>query len=172
MLRDFLAAKPLQACKLVAIAGVLVYGLGGFFRVVPGHQLGALLVVPFVSVALALVITAETLVAGYRVARAPDSPTARLTGRPVYAVARAAEAVVGVLAAGGIVVTLTTLLDEPIPGPGAIGLLFVLVGLGLAVLVTSLLRTLVAFHCYRRDRAAGRPTTAAPDGDGLIEPPE
>lgn len=164
MLRHFLATKPLKACKLAAIVGTLAFGLAGFFRIIPGQQLAALLLVPVVGVVLALVVTAEALVAGYRAAHADEPPTARLATRPAYTVVRAVEAVVAVLAAGGIVGTVATLPDEPIPGPGAIGLLFVFVGLGLAVLATSLLRTLTeCYYYYRRDRAAGRPTTAAPD---------
>ena len=146
MLRDFLAAKPLQACKLAAIAGVLLFGLAGFFGVIPGQQLGALLLVPAVSIALALVVIAETLVVGYRAVRAADPRADRLTVHPAYTVVRALEAAVAFLAAGGIVATIAALPDEPIPGPGAIGLLFVFVALGLLVLVTSLVRTLAAYY--------------------------
>jgi len=163
MLRDFIAAKSLQACKLAVLVGTLAFGLVGFFRIVPGQQLGALLLAPFVGVVLALVVVAETLVAGYRAARADESPSAGLAARPVYTVVRALEVVAAVLAAGGIVGTVATLPDEPIPGPGAIGLLFVFAGLGLLVLVASLVRTLVEYYYYRRDRAAGRPGTAASD---------
>ena len=163
MLRDFLAAKPLQTSKLAVIVGVLVFGLVGYFRVIPGQQLGALLLVPFVSILLALVIVGETLVASYRVARADDPLSSRLTARPAYAVVRILEAVIALLAAGGIVVAILTLPDEPMPGPGAIGLLFVFAALGLLVLVTSLGRTLVEYYYYRRNRSSGNPTTAAPN---------
>jgi len=161
MSRQFLAARPLQACKLAVVAGTLVFGLLGFFRLVPGQQLAALLVVPFVGLTLALVVTGETLIAGYRAARADESPTDRLTARPAYTVVRAVEAGVALLAAGGVVATVVTVPDEPLAGPGAIGLLFVVATLGLFILAATLVRVAAEYHYYRRDRAAGeRPVTS------------
>ena len=150
--RQFLVEKPLQAIKSLLVVLVLVFGLLGFSRVVPGRQLDALLLVPVAGFALALVVTGETLVAAYRVARAEDPPTARLAARPAYTVVRAVEAGAAVLAVGGIVGIITTLPDEPPPGPGAIGLLFVFGALGLLVLVASLVRTAVEYVYYRRSR--------------------
>lgn len=160
--RQFLAEKPLQVSKFLFVVGVLTVGIFGIFGLVPGRGLDALLLVPFASFALAVVVAGETLVTAYRVARADDSPTARLAARPGYTVVRAVEAVVAVLAVGGIVGTLAVLPDEPMPGPGAIGLLFAFAALGLLVLVASLVRTTTEYVYYRRDRggipAAGSST--------------
>lgn len=153
----FLAAKPLQAGKLAAIVGVLAFGLLGFFRIIPGEQLSAMLAAPFVSLCLALVVVAETLVAGYRAVRADDSPTTRLRARPGYAVVRAVEAPVAILATAGVVGTIMAVPDGPMAGPGAIGLLFIVVGFGLLILGASLVRTLAEYYYYRR----GRPAEAA-----------
>ena len=159
--RQFLVEKPLQAAKFLLVVLVLVLGLLGFYRIAPGRQLDALLLVPVASFALALVVAGETLVAAYRVARAEDPPTARLAARPAYTVVRAVEAAAAVLATGGIVGIIATLPDEPPPGPGVIGLLFVFGGLGLLVLVASLVRTTTEYVYYRRDRrgdaSAGSP---------------
>lgn len=153
MSRTFLATRPLQAGKLAVVVGTLPFGLLGFFRLVPGQQLVGLL--------LALVVTGETLVAGYRAAPADESPTDRLTARPAYTVVRAVEAGVALLAAGGVVATVVTVPDEPVAGPGAIGLLFVVATLGLFILAATLVRVAAEYHYYRRDRAAGeRPVTS------------
>lgn len=154
MSRQFLVAKPLQACKLAAVLGILVFSGLGFFRILPGQQLRVLLLVAFLGPVLALVVLAETLFAGYRVARSDDPPTDRLAARPAYTAVRAVEVVVTVLAAGTFVVLIGTLPDEPMAGPGAIGLLFVGVGLGLLALVAILARTLAEYVLHRRDRAA------------------
>ena len=151
-LRRFLVEKPLQASKLCFVVGVLAVGLAGVFGLVPDRGLDALLLVPFASFALAAVVAGETLFAVYRVVRADDPPTARLAARPGYTVVRAVEAVAAVLVMGGIVGTLAALPDEPPPGPGVIGLLFVFAGLGLLVLVASLVRTTTEYVYYRRDR--------------------
>ncbi len=149
--RRFLVEKPLQAAKFILVVLVLVLGLLGFYRVVPGRQLDALLLVPVASFALAVVVAGETLVATYRVARADDPPTARLAARPTYTVVRAVEAAAAVLVVGGIVGAFAALPDEPPPGPGVIGLLFVFGGLGLLVLVASLVRTTTEYVYYRRE---------------------
>lgn len=159
--RRFLAEKPLQAVKFLVVVGVLAVGLIGVFGLVPGRGLEALLLAPFASFALAVVVVGETLVAAYRVARADDSPTVRLAARPGYTVVRAVEAVAAVLVVGGIVGAFAALPDDPMPGPGAIGLLFAFVALGLLVLVASLVRTTVEYVYYRRE-TGGEPTVGTP----------
>jgi hypothetical protein len=161
MPRQFLAEKPLQASKFCFVVAVLAVGLVGVSGVVPGRGLDTLLLVPVASFALALVVAGETLVAAYRVARADDPPTAQLAARPGYTVVRAFEAVAAALVVGGIAGTLATLPDEPIPGPGAIGLLFAFVALGLLVLVASLVRTTTEYVYYRRE-SGGEPAVGSP----------
>ncbi|MFC6615293.1 hypothetical protein ACFQAS_10075 [Halopenitus salinus] len=152
MIRRFLAAKPLQACKLVAVVCILAIATLGFFRILPGQQLRVLLLVAFLGPVLALVVLAEALVAGYRTLRSEDdSPTDRLAARPAYTVVRAVEVVVPLLAGGAFAVLIATLSDEPMSGPGAIGLLFVGVGLGLLALVSILVRTLAEYVLHRRN---------------------
>lgn len=159
--RRFLAEKPLQAIKFLLVALVLAVGLVGVFGLVPGRGLDALLLVPFASFALAVVVLGETLVAAYRVARGDDPPTARLAARPAYTAVRAVEAVAAVLVVGGIVGAFAVLPDEPPPGPGAVGLLFAFVALGLLVLVASLVRTAAEYVYYRRG-SGGDPTVGSP----------
>jgi hypothetical protein len=161
MSRRFFAENPLQAAKFLLVAGVLVFGLVGFFGLVPGRGFDALLLVPFASFALAVVVAGETLVAAYRVVRADSPPTARLAARPGYTVVRAVEAVAAVLVVGGIVGAFAALPDEPMPGPGAIGLLFAFVALGLLVLVASLVRTATEYVYYRRE-TGGEPVVGSP----------
>ena len=161
MPRRFPAEKPLQASKFLLVVGVLTVGLVGVFGLVPGRGLDALLLVPFAGFALALVVAGETLLAAYRVVRADDPPTARLAARPGYTAARAVETVAAVLTVGGIVGILAALPDEPPPGPGAIGLLFVFAGLGLLVLVASLVRTAAEYVYYRRE-SRGEPAVGSP----------
>jgi hypothetical protein len=153
MIRRFLAAKPLQACKLVAVVCILAVATLGFFRILPGQQLRVLLLVAFLGPVLALVVLAEALVAGYRTLRSEDdeSPTDRLAARPAYTAVRAVEVVVPLLAGGAFAVLIATLPDEPMSGPGAIGLLFVGVGLGLLALVSILVRTLAEYVLHRRN---------------------
>lgn len=147
--------------KFCFVVGVLAVGLVGVFGLVPGRGLDALLLVPFASFALALVVAGETLLAAYRVVRDEDTLTARLAARPAYTVVRAVEALAAVLAVGGIVGLLATLPDEPPPGPGVIGLLFVFAGLGLLVLVASLVRTTTEYVYYRRGDG-GEPAVGSP----------
>ncbi|MFA9515824.1 hypothetical protein ACERIT_01155 [Halopenitus sp. H-Gu1] len=153
MPRQFLATKPLQACKLAVVIGTLVFAGLGFFRIVPDQQLRVLLLLAVLGPALTLVVLAETLFAGYRVVRADDSPADRLTAHPAYTAVRAGEVIITLLAAGAFVVIIGTLPDEPLPGPGAIGLLFMGVVLGLVALGAILVRTLTEYYLHRRGPA-------------------
>lgn len=149
MSRPFVRAEPLQAGKLAAIVAVLVFAVGGYFRLIPGQQLAAFLLVTVSGLGLALVVTAETLLAGYRAIRTAESRSRRFDVRPAYTAVRAGEAVVALLAAGVFIVTIDALPDEPMAGPGAFGLLLFGVGLGLSILVASLVRTVVEYYSHR-----------------------
>jgi len=151
---QFVRAKPLQTCKLAAIAAVLLFAAGGVLGAIPGRGLTGLFLVVGLGVGLTLVVAAETLLAVYRFARTDTALPDRLTDRPAYTVARAIEAVSVVLVAGGFVLLVAELPDEPPAGPGAVGVLFVVAGLGVVVLGGSLVRTLSEYYYYRRDDGA------------------
>lgn len=150
----FVLAKPLQACKLVAIIATLFFAGGAVYGIVPNHGLTGFFLVVLLSVGLALTVFAETVVAGYRSLTADASLADQLSARSPYTVVRAIEAVSAIIWASSLGITIAMLPDEPPSGPGAIGLLFIITGIGLVVLGGSLVRTLVEYYLYRRDRAA------------------
>lgn len=151
MFRQFARAKPLQAGKLATIVLVLLYAAGATSGHLPGG-LQALLFTAVFSLGLTLVIVAETLRAGFRATRADEPPGRRLAHRRVYTAVRAAEAVIAILAASAVVVSFSVF--TPVAGPGAIGLLFIMVALGLLILGASLVRTLTEYYYHRRTTAA------------------
>jgi len=150
MLQQFPADRPLQASKLAAVLAVLLFGTLGVSGALPDQQLTALLLVPFAGFALALVVVGEGLFAAYRVATTDPPATTRIAARPAYAAVRVIEVVAALLAIGGIAGTIASVPEEPLPGPGAIGLLFVTVAFGLLVLGATLIRT--AVECYAVSR--------------------
>lgn len=147
---QFVRAKPLQACKLAAIVVVLLFTGGVLSGFVPGRGPTSLFLVPVLALAVAVAVAAETLLAGYRSARTGGSPTDRFAARPLYAVVRAGEVLLVVLSVGAFVFVVSSLPDGPMAGPGAIGLWFLVVGLGLLVLAGSLVRTLTEYYYQRR----------------------
>lgn len=161
MSAPFYSTHPLQAAKLAAVVGTLAFGVLGVYRVIPGQQLAALLAIPGVSLCLAAVVAAETLVAGIRAVRTETTASDRLTASPAYTAVRAVEAVAALFTVGGTVAVVGRVPDGPMSGPGAMGLLFVVVGLGLAVLGGTLLRTLVEYYYHRRDRTPAGHTAAS-----------
>lgn len=120
---SFIRAKPLQALKLTAVIGSLALGVASFAGVLPGQNLTGLLSLAFFPMILAVVVSAEALLAGYRLVRA-DYPAARLTAQRGYTAIRVIELVVTV-AAPGIFYALIVRIGGEVPGPGAIGLLFI-----------------------------------------------
>ncbi|MFC7046062.1 hypothetical protein ACFQH6_12140 [Halobacteriaceae archaeon GCM10025711] len=154
MSRQFLRAKPLQAGKLVAVVVTLLYSTGVFFGLLPTRSVESLLLVPALGIVLVLVVAAETLFAGYRLLRADCPVTARLAERPAYSVVRIGEVLAVVLSIGGFVFVVSRIPNGPMAGPGAIGLLFVIVGLGVLILGGSLVRTLTEYYYHRRTAAA------------------
>lgn len=147
---QFARAKPLQACKLAAIVAVLLFSAGVVSGVVPSRGPTSLLLVPLLAFALAAAVAAEALLAGYRAVRAGGPLTARLADRPAYGVVRAGEVLLAVLSVGAFALVVAALPDGPMAGPGAIGLWFLVVGLGLLVLAGSLVRTLTEYYFQRR----------------------
>ena len=150
----FVRDKPLQALKLAAVVGVLAFAFAGFVGVLPGRQLNGLLSLAFFPMLLAVVVGAEALLAGYRLARA-DDPAARLTARRRYTAIRALELVVTVVAPGIFYVLIVRVGSET-AGPGAVGLLFVGIALGLLAYGAVLLRTLAEYYYHRRRSATSR----------------
>jgi len=148
---SFVRARPLQALKLTAVIAVLVFACAGIVGVLPGQELNGLLYLAFFPTILAIVVGAEALLAGYRLARAAD-PVARLTVRRGYTAVRAIELVMTV-AAPGIFYALIVQIGSEVPGPGAIGLLFVGIALGLLAYGAVVLRTLVEYYDHRRRSA-------------------
>lgn len=154
MARQFARSKPLQALKLGTVVVLLGFGLAGVAGLLDGG-LDAILLLAFVPMLLALVVAGEALLAAARLARA-DDPGARLTERPAYAAVRTIEVVVAVVAPATFYVLVVRVGGE-VTGPGAIGLLLYGAALGAAALGAILLRTLVEYHTYRRDRSAPTP---------------
>ncbi len=146
---SFHRSEPLQAAKLVGTVVTLVLVTARFVGLLPGQSVGSLFLVPLFALALVFVVASETLLAGYRALRSDGTLSDRLRNRPVYALVRAGEAGFAVLAAGAFVIIVWSLPDGPMAGPGAIGLLFVMVGLGLLVVVGSLVRTLTEYYYAR-----------------------
>ncbi|MFW6000503.1 MAG: hypothetical protein ACOC06_05090 [Halorubrum sp.] len=161
MPRSFPASRPLQAGKLALIVATLGFGALGFVRIIPDQQLSALLAVPVVSLCLAIAIAVETLLAVVRARRADEPVTDRLPTEPAYAVVRALESGVALLAIAGFAAVTAGLPEGPMAGPGAVGFLFALAGLGVLVLAASLVRTLTEWYRHRRGDRAATPSTRA-----------
>lgn len=150
----FLHAKPLQALKLGAVFGVLAFGLAGMAGLLGEQGLDGLLYLAFFPLVLSLVIAGEAFLAGYRLARTDDS-MARVKNSPLYTAVRVIEVVVTV-GAPGIFYILIVEIGGEVAGPGAIGLLFIGIALGLLAFVAVLLRTLVEYYYHRRRSSSAR----------------
>lgn len=160
----FIRARPLQALKLAAVIGTLVFGVAGFAGVLPGQNLTSLLVLAFFPMILAIVVGAEALMAGYKLAGA-DDPAARLAARRGYTVIRVIEVVV-TIAAPGVFYVLIGQIGGEVSGPGAIGLLFIGITLGLLAYGAVLLRTLVEYYYHHQRYSSSR---TADRGGNVVE---
>ena len=147
----FIHAKPLQALKLGAVLGILGLGIVGVAGLLPDRGLNSLLILAFFPMVLALVVGAEALLAGFRLARA-DDPESRLRSRPSYTAIRVCE-VVATIGAPAIFYVLIVEVGSEVTGPGAIGLLLYGVGLGLLAFGAVILRTVLEYYDYRRNRS-------------------
>lgn len=148
----FIRAKPLQAFKLTAVIATLGFAFAGFVGLLGGRGLDALLYLAFFPMILAVVVVGETLLAGYRLART-DNLAVQLTTRRWYTVVRLLEVVITV-GAPGIFYILIVEIGGEVAGPGAIGLLFIGIALGLLAYGAVVLRTLVEYYSYRRSRTS------------------
>ncbi|SEH37778.1 hypothetical protein SAMN05192561_101262 [Halopenitus malekzadehii] len=158
----FPVASPLQTCKLAAVLVTGLATIAALTGLTPVGLLRTLLIVAFLGPLLGLVVLVETVVVGYRVLATDDAPLGRFGDRPVYVVVRVLEVVLTVTAGGAFVVLIATL-PEDLPGPGAIGVLFVGVALGGLVLVAVLVRTILEYVLHRRHPDPG--DSDDPDAD-------
>jgi hypothetical protein len=148
MSSTFIYEKPLQALKLTAVIGALAFGVSSLIGVLPGQGLNGLLYLAFFPIILAVSVGAEALLTGYRVAVAED-PTLRLTIKRAYAAIRGIELIVTV-GAPTIFYMLIVQFGDEVPGPGAIGLLFIGTGLALLAYASVVLRTLTEYYYFRK----------------------
>lgn len=154
MSRQFIRAKPLQACKLIGIVATLIFSVGVFSELISDPDVITLFLIPLLGLGLAIAIDAETLIVGYRSLRSGGPQKDLLADRPVYNIVRAVEVFLTILAVGIFMFIIAALPDGPMAGPGAIGLWFIMVGLGLLILGGSLVRTLTEYYYHRhRDTA-------------------
>ncbi|MFC6873360.1 hypothetical protein [Halobellus marinus] len=153
MVPPFLTTKPLQACKFLGVAASAFVLIGIVFEIVPIGSITVLFFVPVVAFVLAVVITAETVLAGYRVVQKGTSLAERSSRDPVYSVVRVGEFLFALLAVGAFGVLLVLLPDGPMSGPGALGLFYILVGLSLLILFGSLVRSITEYVRFRRGKS-------------------
>lgn len=151
MSQTFIHAKPLQALKLGSVLGLLGFGIAGVAGLLPNEGLDGLLILAFFPMILALVVGAEALLAGYRLARA-DNLESQVRRRPLYAAIRVFEVVATIGAPSSFYVLIVEVGSE-VAGPGAIGLLFYGVGLGLLAFGAVVLRTVVEYYDHRQNRS-------------------
>lgn len=144
----FIYEKPLQALKLTAVIGALAFGLASLIGILPGQVLNGLVYLAFFPIILAVIVGAEALLTAYRLAVA-DDPSMRLTSRRRYTAIRAIELVVTV-GAPTIFYVLIVQIGGEVPGPGAIGLLFIGTGLAMVAYSSVLLRTLTEYYSLRK----------------------
>lgn len=154
MFRQYFEARPLQAGKLLAILAILVFSIGAIIGLVPGVEITSLFLVPVLSIALAILIIAETVLAGYRSLRTDRSVTDWVADKPVYATIRAVEVLAVGLSGGAFVYVIDSIPNGPMSGPGAIGLFFIVLGIAAVILGASLLRSLSEFYYYRQTTRA------------------
>ncbi|WP_311172068.1 hypothetical protein [Halobellus ordinarius] len=153
MVPPFLTTKPLQACKLLGVVTTAAVLFGIVFEIVPTESITVLFFVPVVAFVFAVVITAETVLAGYHVVQNGTSFAERFSRDPLYGVVRIGEFLFALLAVGAVGVILVLLPDGPMAGPGALGLFYILVGLSLLILFGSLVRSITEYVRLRRGKS-------------------
>lgn len=147
---QFIRDKPVQACKLIAIVVTGLFVVGGVFGLIPNRGLDSLFLVVYLGIGLVFVITAETLLSGFRSIGTDGSLAGQFATRRMYTAVRLLEVLSAIVSVVGVIVLLATLPEGPMAGPGAIGLLFIVSGLGALILAGSLIRTVTEFYYYRR----------------------
>ncbi|MFC7018243.1 hypothetical protein ACFQHP_00815 [Halomicroarcula sp. GCM10025743] len=150
MARPFRRERPLQTAKLAGVVVTLGYAVGVYLGIVSSGSITSLIVVPLLGLGLVLAVVAESLLAGHRLVRDETTVGDRLSARPLYTAVRAVEALSVVLAVAFFGALVVWIPSGPMAGPGAIGVFFVVLGLGLLVVVGTLCRTLAEYYFYRR----------------------
>lgn len=150
----FFHEKPLQALKLTAAISALAFGVTAIIGIFPGRVLNPLLYVAFSPVILAVIVGAEGLLTGYRVAAATHP---RWQHRPTrgYTAIRIIELILTV-GTPAIFYVLIVQIGDKVPGPGAIGLLFIGTGLALLAHASVVLRTLTEYYYFRKGSNSAR----------------
>lgn len=159
---DLLSAvkkKPLQAGKFGGILLALMLGIGGFFRIINARpiidgpmlgdgQLLALIFIPLISLGLVVLVFVETLITAYRSVRADEAIRDQLTGRAGYILLRGAEAGIAIVGVTIMFTALPVLFAESTPAPAGVGIMLLLMAVGLGILVTSFVRSIVELFIY------------------------
>lgn len=152
--------KPLQAGKFGGILLSLIFGIGGFFRIINATaiidnpllgdgQFLALVLIPLLSFGLVILVFIETLVTGYHILRSKSSFKDRIAGRTGYLVIRGAEAAVAIAGMTVMFAVLPTLFAESTPAPAGVGAMLLLMAVGLGILVASFVRSAAELFVYK-----------------------
>lgn len=151
MIRQFTRSEPLQAFKLAAILIVLFVATAGIFGYIPSLGLKSLFLIVVLGLLLGLVVIGETLIIAVGAIGSRESIRDQIESRPTYIVIRTLEVACVILPAGGFVYLISTIPEGPMAGPGAIGLLFIITGLGTMPMAGSLIRVLSEVYYFRQD---------------------
>ena len=100
---------------------------------------------------LGLIVIGETLIIAVRAIESGESIANQIESQPIYVVIRTVEVASVILPAGGFVYLISTISEGPMAGPGAIGLLFIITGLGTMPMAGSLIRALSEVYYFRQD---------------------
>lgn len=155
MVREFVAARPLQALKLVLAIGTIVVGAADFvWRYSPLDGMLPFVLFPLVGMLFFVVVVGESL---YRLARwlaSNTSPAAVVSARPGYALVRAFE-VVGVVVGPVIIVGAFGILD-PSSAPGAIGMAMIVGAAGVLIIGAVITRGVIELYLNQREYTVER----------------
>ncbi len=153
--------NPLQAGKFVGILLALAMGVAGFFRIIDAQgllgnpllgdgQFLALITIPLVSLGLVCLVFVETLVTTYRVLRSDAAISEQITDRVGYILLRSVEAGIAVIGVIIIGTALPVLFAESTPAPAGVGAMLLLFGVGIGILLASLVRSSAELFVYGR----------------------
>lgn len=153
-------AKPLQTVKFVGIVLTIITGFSGFFRLIDASvllgdslladgQFLVLVLIPLLSLGLVGIVSAETLISGYRILRSDEPLADQIAGRHGYVVIRGLEAVIALIGVTIVVTALPPLFAETTPAPAGVGILLLLMAVGLGILFMSFVRSGAELFVFR-----------------------
>lgn len=151
MIRPFARSQPLQAIKLTSILVVLIVASAGTYGVISSLGLSSLFLIVVLGFLLGLIIIGETLLSTIRAVESGESIRDQVTSRPMSVVFRTLEFASVVIPAMGLVYLINSIPEGPMAGPGAIGLLFIITGLGMMPMGGSLMRSLFEVYNFRQN---------------------